>query len=214
MTTKSPSSFQPRRTYRLHEAPPCPPRPQRTGADGKQGNLKVVSELTLVMPRGVPSLNVSGNPASVSESGPSNLLLSNLSRRPHRCLEHLNPLKCSRNDVRSPPRLTGSVNVGVAEVFSQFCLVVSFREKAIARDDETFADNLAYDHLPRSSDGPCLTLCQQVMSGRVAWSTNIVNGENANNPGSFAPPSTWKGLRLALLDILMPGNSIEECAIN
>ena len=130
MTTTSPSSFQPRRTYRLHEAPPCPPRPQRTGADGKQGNQGDVGANT-VMPRGVPSLSVSGNPASVAESGPSNLLLSNLSRCPHRCFEHLNPLNFSPNDLRSLPRLTGSVNVGVAEVFSQFCLVVSFREKAL-----------------------------------------------------------------------------------
>ena len=34
-----------------------------------------------------------------------------------------------------------------------------------------------------------------------------------SNPGSFAPPSTWEELKLALLDILMPSNSVEECAI-
>ena len=50
------------------------------------------------------------------------------------------------------------------------------------------------------------------MSGRIDWSANVVNAENVNNPGPFAPPSTCE-LKLALLDILMPANSVEECAI-
>ena len=33
-----------------------------------------------------------------------------------------------------------------------------------------------------------------------------------SNPGSFAPPFTWEQLQLALLDLLMPSNSVEECA--
>ena len=49
--------------------------------------------------------------------------------------------------------------------------------------------------------------------GRIDWSANVVNAENINNAGSFAPPSTWEELKLALLDILMPANSVEECAI-
>ena len=36
------------------------------------------------------------------------------------------------NDVRSLPRLTGSADVGVAEVLPQFRLVVGFRAKAVA----------------------------------------------------------------------------------
>ena len=51
------------------------------------------------------------------------------------------------------------------------------------------------------------------MSGRIDWSANVVNAENINNAGSFAPPSTWEELKLALLDILMPANSVVECAI-
>ena len=47
------------------------------------------------------------------------------------------------------------------------------------------------------------------MSGRIDWSANVVNAENINNAGSFAPPSTWEELKLALLDILMPANSVE-----
>lgn len=36
---------------------------------------------------------------------------------------------------------------------SQFFLVVLSRAKAVALDDETFANNLAYEHLPLISDG-------------------------------------------------------------
>ena len=51
------------------------------------------------------------------------------------------------------------------------------------------------------------------MSGRIDWSANVVNAENINNVGLFAPPSTWEELKLSLLDILMPANSVEGCAI-
>ena len=51
------------------------------------------------------------------------------------------------------------------------------------------------------------------MSVRIDWSENVVNAENVNNLCSFAPPSTWEKLKLALLDILLPANSVEECAI-
>ena len=117
------------------------------------------------------------------------------------------------NDVRTLPRLNGSADVDVAEVLSQFRLVVGFRAKSVAPNDEKFADNLAFEHLSLICDGPCLTLYQQLMSGRIDWSANVVNAENVNNPGSFAPPSTWEELKLAILDILMPANSVKGCAI-
>ena len=113
------------------------------------------------------------------------------------------------NDVRSLPRLIGSTDVDVAEVYSQFRLVVGFRAKAIAPHDEKFADNLAFEHLSLICDGPFLTLYQQVMSGRIDWSANVINAENINNAGSFAPPSTWEELKIPLLDILMPANSAQ-----
>ena len=117
------------------------------------------------------------------------------------------------NDVRSLPRLTGSADVDVAEVLSQFRLVACFRAKAVAPHDEKFADNLVFEHLSLICDGPCLTLYQQLMSGTIDWCANVVNAENMINPGSFVPPFTWEELKLALLDILMPSNSVEECAI-
>ena len=116
------------------------------------------------------------------------------------------------NDVRSLPRLAGSVDVDVTEVLSQFRLVVGSRAKGVAPNNEKFWDNLAFGHLSLICDGPCLTLYQQLMSGRIDCCTNVVNAANINNAGSFAPPSTWEELKLALLDILMPANSVEECA--
>ena len=113
------------------------------------------------------------------------------------------------NDVHSLPRLTGSDDVDVAEVLSQLRLVVGFRAKALAPNDEKNADNLVFEHLSLICDGPCLTLYQQVMSGRIDWSANVINAENINNAGSFAPPSTWEELKIPLLDILMPANSAQ-----
>ena len=51
------------------------------------------------------------------------------------------------------------------------------------------------------------------MSGRIGWSANVVNAENINNLGSVPPQSTWEELELAILDILMPTNRVEECAM-
>ena len=92
-------------------------------------------------------------------------------------------------------------------------LVVGFRAKAVALQEEKIADNLAFEHLSLICDGPYLTLYQQPMSGRIDWSANVVNAENLFIAGFFAPPSTWEELKLPLFDIIMPANSVEECAI-
>ena len=151
---------------------------------------------------GVP-VNLSGDNSSTSVPGPTYAGV----------LSAPKTVTVTPNDVRSLPRMTGDVDVDVAEVITQFRLVVGFRAKSVAPNDEQFADNLAFEHLCLICDGPCLTLYQQLMSGRIDWSANVVNAENVNNPGSFPPPSTWEELKLAILDILMPANSVEECAI-
>ena len=115
--------------------------------------------------------------------------------------------------MRSLPRLTSSADIDVAEGLPQFRLVVGFRAKTVAPNDEKFADDLACENLSLICDGPCPTLYQQLMSGRIDWSANVANAENVNNPGSFPPPSTWGELKLALQDILTPANSVEESAI-
>ena len=62
------------------------------------------------------------------------------------------------NGIRSLPRLTSSADVDVAQVLSQFLLVVGFRVKAVAPNDEILADNLVLSICQLICDGPCLTL--------------------------------------------------------
>ena len=62
------------------------------------------------------------------------------------------------NGIRSLPRLTSSADVDVAQVLSQFRLVVGFRVKAVAPNDEILADNLVLSICQLICDGPCHTL--------------------------------------------------------
>ena len=92
------------------------------------------------------------------------------------------------NGVRSLPRLTGSADVDVAEISSQFRLVVGFRAKAVTPNDEKLADNLALSICQLICDGPCPMLYQQRMPGRIDWRANV-NAKNINTPGSYTPAS-------------------------
>ena len=126
---------------------------------------------------------------TLSESDPSHLVPTQPVPTYAGVLSAPKAVTFTPNDVRSLPRLTGSADVDVAEVLPQFRRV-GFRAKAVAPNDEKFADDLAFEHLSLMCDGPCLTLYQQLMSGRTDWCANVVNAENINNAGSFAPPST------------------------
>ena len=92
------------------------------------------------------------------------------------------------NDVRSLPRLTGSDDVDVVEVLSQLRLV-DFRARAVAPHDENLRITLHLNTCLIICDGPCLTLYQQRMSGRIDWRANVVKAENINKPGSYTPVS-------------------------
>ena len=180
----------------------------------ENGEIDQLTDQHNSMLQQLASMSVSGSSsAASSETDPSNPLPVQPVPTYAGVLSAPKAVTFTPNDVRSLPRLTGSADVDVAEVLSQFRLVVGFRAKAVAPHDEKFADNLAFEHLSLICDGPCLTLYQQLMSGRIDWCANVVNAENMSNPGSFVPPSTWEELKLALLDILMPSNSVEECAI-
>ena len=136
------------------------------------------------------SLSVSSSASvSLSESERSNPVLSQPVPTYAGVLSAPKAVTFTPSDVRSLPRLTGSADVDVAEVLSQFRLVVGFRAKAVAPQDEKFADNLAFEHLSLICDGPCLTLYQQLMSGRIDWSANVVNAENINNCLLYTSPS-------------------------
>ena len=180
----------------------------------ERGEIEELSEQHNSMLQQLPILNVSScsAPTTLSESDPSNFVPVQPTPAYAGVLSAPKAVTFTPNDVRRFPRSTGSTDVDVAEVLSQTRLV-GFRGKAVAPHDEKFADNLAFEHLSLICDGPCLRLYQQLTSGRIDWCANVVNAENIINPGSFAPSSTWEELKLALLDFLMPANSVEECAI-
>ena len=143
----------------------------------ERGEIEVLSEQHNSMIQQLASLSVSTSPvASVTLSEPNN---SNpvppVQSAPTYAavLSARKAVTFTPNDVRSLPRLNGSADVDVAEVLSQFRLVVGFRAKSVAPDDDKFADNLAFEHLSLICDGPCLTLYQQLMSGRIDWSANV-----------------------------------------
>ena len=110
------------------------------------------------------SLSVSSSASvNLSESERSNPVLSQPVPTYAEVLSAPKAFTSTPNDVRSLPCLTGSADVDVAEVLSQFRLV-GFRANAVAPHEGQFADNLSFEHLSIICDGACLTLYQQLMS--------------------------------------------------
>lgn len=122
-------------------------------------------------------------------------------------------------DVKQVPRLTGSADVDVISCLQQYRLVCSFRVKANAASSVTDAelvklsDEVAFEHVSLICDGMVLTLYQHVMEGRINWTQPSVDVETTDAPGSHPAPKNWSELKTALLDCLMPSNSVEESAL-
>ena len=122
-------------------------------------------------------------------------------------------------DVKQVPRLTGSADVDVISCLQQYRLVCSFRVKASAASSVTDAelvklsDEVAFEHVSLICDGMVLTLYQHVMEGRINWTQPSVDVETTDAPGSHPAPKNWSELKTALLDCLMPSNSVEESAL-
>ena len=70
---------------------------------------------------------------------------------------------------------------------------------------------VALEHIALLGEGHCLTLIQQLVTGQIDISTATVSSE-PDTPGSFNAPVTLQEMTPALLDLLMPGNSIDTCA--
>ena len=116
-------------------------------------------------------------------------------------------------DVRRLPRLNGSADVDVAAVLSQYRLVAGFKAKSVRPNDETYGDSLAFEFLSLICDDSVLTLYQQLSTGTIDWRVAGASSEASNVVGEFAPPENWAELSSALLDLLMPSNSVEEYAL-
>ena len=114
----------------------------------ERGEIDQLSTQTNEMLHQLASLSVTSSASvSLSESDRSNRVLSQPVPTYAGVLSAPKAVTFTPSDVRSLPRLTGSADVDVAEVLSQFRLVVGFRAKAVAPQDEKIADNLAFEHL-------------------------------------------------------------------
>lgn len=115
------------------------------------------------------------------------------------------------SDLRGVPRLTGSADQNVPEILRHFRVIVGLKAKRVRPNDEKFGDIVALEHVALLGEGHCLTLIQQLLTGQIDTSTATVSSE-PDTAGSFASPETWQDMTRALLDLLMPANSIDECA--
>eukprot|EP00903_Cladosiphon_okamuranus_P021645 g19899.t1 len=157
-----------------------------------------------------------------TDSSPSSSALSFLSevlsssKKPAR-------VSISAADVKQLPRLTGAADVDVLSVLSQFTLVCSFRVKAAvptstpAAELESLSDQAAFERVSLICDGPILQLYQQIIEGSINWHapqlSPTMSASPSASPGSHKAPQNWNELKPALLDCLMPANSVEESAL-
>ena len=96
---------------------------QRNDMLHQLANLTVSSSASVSLPESEPSNPVSTEPVPTYAG----------------VLSAPKAVTSTPNDVRSLPRLTGSADADVAEVLSQFRLVVGFRAKAVAPNDDISA---------------------------------------------------------------------------
>lgn len=52
------------------------------------------------------------------------------------------------------------------------------------------------------------------MDGQVGWRAKDVSAKTPEAPGSFEPTHIWADLIFSSLDLLIPVNSIEGCALH
>lgn len=103
----------------------------------------------------------------------------------------------------------GSVNdVDAQSALNQLRTAAGCRAQSVRPNDQNFADNPALEYFSLISDGPVATRHQQLMSGCMNWQSTSPNAD-----GKCAEPANWKELSNAVLVLLMPSNSVEECAL-
>lgn len=101
-----------------------------------------------------------------------------------------------------------SPDVDVAPLLSQYRLVAGFKAKTVHPNDKEYADSLTF------AMGMSLRRqYQQISAATIDYRISAAFRDASDNTvGSFSPPESWTQLSSALLDILMPSNSIEKCA--
>lgn len=159
---------------------------------------------------GVPPPS-SGNPPLSSEPGLKSLAAA-LSPPPKHVV--ITPA-----DVKQIPHLSESQDVDVNACLAQYRLVCGFKTKQTnhvnlsEEEIEKLGDAAAFEFCSLICKGSTLSLYQQLMSGSIDWQATVVSPEAPASAGSFVPPKTWKELKVALLDCLMPANNVDESAL-
>lgn len=92
-------------------------------------------------------------------------------------------------DLRRVPRLTGSSDQNVLEILSHFRAIVGLKAKRVRPNDDKLGDMVALEHVALLGEGHCLTLIQQLVTGKIDISTASVSSE-PDTPGSFKAPTT------------------------
>ena len=81
----------------------------------------------------------------------------------------------------------------------------------ICPGDEKFGDDVALQNIALLGEGHYTTLILQLLTGRIDISSATVTAD-PDILGALTPPSTWQEMTCALLDLLMPADSIDNCA--
>lgn len=122
-------------------------------------------------------------------------------------------------DVKPLPRLSGSVeiensnDVDVQSVLTHHRTVVGFRAQSVRPNDPSYGDEITFGCFSLTLDGPVAMTYQQLMSGCIDWQSSVVNTETSDKVGSSIPPSNWKELSNAVLDLATSSNNVAECAL-
>ena len=64
-----------------------------------------------------------------------------------------------------------------------------FKAKRVRPNDDKLGDMVALEHVALLGEGHCLTLIQQLVTGKIDISTASVSSE-PDTPGSFKAPTT------------------------
>lgn len=114
-------------------------------------------------------------------------------------------------DLRGVSRHDGSSDQNISEPFSHFRVIVCLKAKRFRPGDGTYGDDVALQNIARLDDGHCITLIQQLFTGKRDMSSATVTAD-PDIPGAFTSPSrSWKMIR-AVVDLYVLADSMDSCS--
>ena len=135
---------------------------------------------------------------------------------PRRSLQYSSTVKTEVSttaDVRRVPRLSGGAGTDVAEVLLQYWLVLCFRAKPAPTNDETYVDQHAFEYMSLTCDRAVWTLYQQLMDAQIDWRADVSPKRLLKSLVILSLRRLRPTVALSTLNLLIPANSIEDCAL-